>query len=463
MVLEMGMRERALRAMDARNYTLRGANSSLRGANSSLRGANSSLRGANSSLRGARSTGIPVHLAGGPSVDLAGAPIMPLPFITRLETWYKAHLRRGTLPEQFRGLSLDEVHKATGVGRLKFTAAYALKLHGVDLRVSFNGEPRLQLCEPVVENFPGMWDFVSTEEPGVTETEIHTKNGKLKLEHVLLEENVLSGTDPYLKRHLISGPEDYAVVEHILERAELVPLSEKVKIEEAQIGEDGLVVPLLQRIPFQQVLLEYLGETALFYALHDEPEQVQRLIEVLDAQLVDNLSRLDRLEAPYVEFPDNLHGLMTNRRLFAEFCLPSYQQYTEILHAQGKFVGSHMDGDVRSLLDLIPESGLDVCELFSPAPLTSCSFDEAWQAWEAGPMIWGGIPSPILEAETSQEEFEAHIDRLFERIDRPMILGVVDLFMVHNSIERVEAIARRVAQAAQSYEDALELGIGDER
>ena len=371
-----------------------------------------------------------------------------LPFITRLETWYKGHIRRGTLPERFRGLSLEELHRAVGVGRLKFSAPYALKLRGVDLRVRLNGELRLQTTDPLVENFPGMWDFVSTEQPGVTETVLITPRGTLTLQHMLLEENVLSGTDPYLKHHLIRSPEDYAVVEYILERAEFVPLFDKIAAEGAQLGQNGLLVPLLHRIPFQQVLLEYLGETPLFYALHDQPRQVRRLLDLLDAQLLDILPRLQALDVPYIEFPDNLHGLMTNPRLFSEFCLPVYQRYTEILHGQGKKVGSHMDGDVRPLLALVPQTGLDVCESFSPAPLTSCTFAEAWQAWEYGPLIWGGIPSPILEDVTSQADFEAYMHRLFETIDRPVILGVVDLLMVHNAIERVEAIAHWVESRA---------------
>jgi hypothetical protein len=367
-----------------------------------------------------------------------------LPLITRLETWQVGHLRQGTLPERFRGLSLDELHRVLGVGRLKFTVPYALRLRGVEMRVWLNGELRRQESDPLVENFPGMWDFVSTEQPGVTETELRTPRGRLTLQHMFLAEGALSGTDPYLKQHLIREPEDYAAVEYILERAEFTPLYDKIAAEAAQVGEHGLLVPLLQRIPFQQVLLEYLGETALFYALHDGPARVRRMLDLLDAQMLDILPRLAALDAPYVEFPDNLHGLMTNPRLFAEFCLPAYQRYTGILHGQGKKVGSHIDGDARPLLGLVAQTGLDACESFSPAPLTTCTFAEAWQAWQGGPLIWGGIPSPLLEEATPQADFEAYMQQLFETIDRPVILGVVDLLMVHNRIERVEAIARWV-------------------
>jgi hypothetical protein len=307
--------------------------------------------------------------------------------------------------------------------------------------VWFNGERILHDFEPVLENFPGMWDYVPTDRAGTTLTELATPAGKLMLQHVLVEENVLTGTDPYLKEHLIKDEADLRTIEYILERLEWVPRFDNYDAEQARLGENAFVVPLLLRIPFQQALLEYFGETSLFYSLYDHPKQIQRLLEVLDRQMLDLLDRLCEFDAPYVEFPDNLHGSMTNPKLFQKYCLPAYQKYTHILHGQGKKVGSHTDGNVKPLLTLLAESGLDVCESFSPYPLTECHFEEAWSAWKSGPVIWGGIPSPILEEGTPPDEFTTYMDNLLDKIDRPMILGVVDLMMRHNSIERVRQIA----------------------
>jgi Uroporphyrinogen decarboxylase (URO-D) len=364
------------------------------------------------------------------------------PFVTRLETWYKSHRRSGTLPECFKEMSLNDVHRAVGVGQLKFMVPYGLKLRGVEVSASFEGQTYYHEWEPVYENFPGLWDIVSTERAGETVSEIKTPVGKLHLRHVILPEGIYTGTDPYLKEHLIQSEEDYRTVEYILERAEYVPLYDKLAAEQTRLGDVAFIVPLPHRIPFQQVLLEYIGEINLFYALHDSPEKVRRLIDILDRQMVDFLHRLSEFNWPYVEFPDNLHGLMTNPRLFAEYCLPAYQRYTDILHAQGKKVGSHTDGDMKSLLGLLKESGLDICESFSPAPLTRCTFSEAWQAWQGGPLIWGGVPSPILEERTSEEDFWGYIQDVLDLVNgQPIILGVVDLFMRHNSIDRVQRVA----------------------
>ncbi len=368
-----------------------------------------------------------------------------MPLITRLETWYKSHRRTSTLPAEFVDLSLLQVHQALGVGQLKFVSPFAYKLRGVEVRSSFNGQPHFHESEPVIENFPGMWDLAPTDKAGVTMTELVTPRGRLHLRHTLLDQNVLTGTDPYLSEHLIKEDADYRVVEYILERMEFIPRYEVVYHEQEQLGGHGLVVPLLLRIPFQQVLLEYLGETSLFYALHDQPGQCEKLLSLLDEQMTEAIRRLGELKVPYVEFPDNLHGMMTNPRLFRSYCLPAYQRFTQALHAQGKKVGSHTDGDVRLLLALLRESGLDVCESFSPSPLTSCTFTQAWESWRGGPLIWGGLPSPILEERTSEADFESYLEQVLSVTrGQPILWGVVDLFMRHNSIDRMRRIASQI-------------------
>lgn len=368
-----------------------------------------------------------------------------IPFITRLETWYKSHTRTRSLPQEYQQLTLEELHAQLGIGQLKFIVPYAFHLRHVEVIATRQHEEIFHQYEPVIENFPGMWDFIANDKPGITHTEIITPVGKLHLEHQLLEENVLTGTEPYLKEHLIKEEADYRTVEYILQHAEFVPRFEQVYREQERLGNNAFVVPLLHRIPFQQVLLEYLGETTFFFALYDASHQVERLLNILDEQLKESLNQLSQFQSPYVEFPDNLHGMMTNPRLFRKYCLPAYQQYTSTLHTQGKKVGSHTDGDVQPLLGLLVESGLDVCESVSPAPLTPATLEEIWNAWRDGPLIWGAIPTPILEERTTDDEFNTYLDRLFQLTQEgPIILGLVDLFMRHNSIERVKQIADRV-------------------
>lgn len=374
------------------------------------------------------------------------------PFIDRMELWYQTKLQAGTLPEKFKGMCLNDIHRAVGIGRQKFSPPYAFKLRGVEVVFTFQDQIIFQESEPLMDYFPAAWapEQVPRDQAGQTLIEFMTPVGKVSLGYVFAESLIsMGGMEPLLKDHLIKEENDYRTAEYIIERAEFVPRFENIYADSEMLAENGFVVPSLHRIPFQQALLEYLGEIPLFTALYESPQRLKRLIEVLDQHLVEILHRLSDLSALYVEFPDNLDGFMTNPNLFQEYCLPYYQKYADILHGQGKKVGAHTDGNLKPLLKLLAESGLDVCESFSPAPLTECTFEEAWGTWQKGPLIWGGIPSPLLEKRTSENEFIAYVERLLHVIgNRPIILGVGDMVMGNNLIERVEYIAQKIAASA---------------
>ena len=371
-----------------------------------------------------------------------------LPFIDRIEIWYKGMQARGTMPTEYAGMSLDEVHKAVGIGREKFSIPYALKLRGVDMCIFFEDELIYRETDPDVHYFPAQYppDEIPRDKTGTSIVEYKTPVGSVSVSYVFAQSMIsLSGMEPYMTTHLIREAADYRTIEYILERADFVPKYEEFEAEENEVGSHGFVVPCIHRIPFQQALLEYLGEMSLFQALYDSRDELDRLIHLLDQQMVVILNRLAETDLPYVEFGDNLDGMMTNPDLFKQYCIPQYQKYTEILHARGKKVGSHTDGNMKPLVDLLPESGLDVCESFTPEPLTELPFEDAWEKWQNGPLIWGGIPSDLLEKRTDQRICEAFVENLLATVGRnPIIIGVGDMVLDNNLIDRVKYIAERI-------------------
>jgi hypothetical protein len=371
-----------------------------------------------------------------------------LPFIDRIEIWYKGMQARGTMPPAYAGMTLNQVHQAVGIGRQKFSIPYALKLRGVDMRIRHNGELLHQETDPDVRYFPAQYppDEIPRNRPGTSIVEYHTPRGCVSVSYVFAESMIsLSGMEPYLTSHLIKDAADFGAIEYILEHADFVPRFEEFKAEEAEVGSHGFVVPCIHRIPFQQSLLEYLGEMNLFQALYDNREALDRLIHLLDLQMTEILTHLVETDLPYIEFGDNLDGMMTNPDLFREYCIPQYQKYTQMLHGAGKKAGSHTDGNLKPLVDLIPESGLNVCESFTPQPLTELLFADAWEKWQKGPLIWGGIPSDLLEERTDPADFEAFVETLLTTVGRnPIIFGVGDMVLDNNLIERVKYISDRI-------------------
>ena len=369
-----------------------------------------------------------------------------IPLISRMDFWYNGLKYQGRLPAEFSGMPLAEVHRQTGFGQEEWFFPCALRLRGAELVIRHEGQEIFRQTNPEVTNFPSLWGMVPSDRPGTTDVEISTPVGKLTSRQKLLVESLESGAwRPMTVIHPIREEGDYRTCEYLLEHSEFVPRYEGYFQRDAAIGEGGFLVPMLNRTPFQCLLLDGLGEMAMFYALHDAPARVERLMGLLDEVNRHMLARLADFDVPYIEFCENVDASMANPRLFSKYLLPTYQGYAAILHAQDKKLGAHLDGNLKGLAPLIAESGLDVCESFTPAPQTACTFEEAWQFWQHGPLIWGGIPSCYLEARVSEEDFHSRVDELLALVgSRPVILGIADAVMPDNLAERLGWLVERV-------------------
>jgi hypothetical protein len=369
-----------------------------------------------------------------------------IPLISRVDFWYNGLKYQGKLPQEYQNLSLAEVHKKTGFGQEEWFFPCALRLHGAELVIRHEGQEIYHQTDPEVTNFPSLWGMIPSDRPGTSEIEITTPMGKLTFKEKLLVESLESGAwRPMTVIHPIREEADYKTFEYLLEHSEFVPRYENFLKRDAEIGEGGFLVPMLNRTPFQILLLDGLGEMAMFYALQDTPIQVERLLNLLGEVNCSILKSLANFNVPYIEFCENIDVSMANPGLFKKYILPAYQSYADILHSQDKKLGAHTDGNLKGLVPLLAESGLDVCESFTPAPLTTCTFEEAWQGWSSGPLLWGGIPSCYLEARYSEEEFHERVNEILALVgSKPVVLGIADAVMPDNMIGRLTWLVERV-------------------
>ena len=370
------------------------------------------------------------------------------PYMGRSELWQRGLLRMGALPDEYRGMDLTDIHRDVGFGRQSMQDAFQYRLNGVEMVAYFDGAEVHREIDPVVNRFPDV-KAVVPDRVGVTVVEFRTPVGAATVEFTALESMLAAGARAYMTKHPITDADDYPIIEYIVENRESIPDFERIYAMQQEFGGDGYVVPSIERIGFQQMLIDYLDTGEFFFALHDNRRQVERLIEMLDAHVVRELELLAELDSPYVEIGDNVDGMMTNPRLFEKYSTEMYQRLSEMAHGQGKKIGSHMDGDLKPIVPQLKECGLDVIESFSPAPLTPLTVEDALTVWGDHPLIWGGIPCPLLEADAPMAELEDYLYGLLEMLDgRPIILNVVDMVLPINEIGRV----RRIAEIIEEHE-----------
>ena len=384
------------------------------------------------------------------NIVLQGGSPDRIPFISRMDFWYEGLKFQNKLPDEYAEMSLNEIHRSIGFGQEEWRMPCAFRYRNLELLVTRDGQQILHEYEPEIEFFPDLWGIIPVNQTGETVTELITPQGKLECIHRVVEGSLKAGTTrSQLVKPPVLEPDDFRIYEFIIEHSEFVPRFEDFYQHADDLNGSGFLVPTVNRVPFQSVLIDVMGEIACFYALYDSPELLERMLAVIDQQIVELLENLSGFDYPYIEFVDNLDGFMTNPRLFQKFVSPSYQKYAEILHDQGKKLGSHLDGNLKPLVSLLADSGLDVCESFTPTPMTDCTLDEAMTIWESRPLIWGGIPSYYLEERIMEDEFQRFIYDLLLKVEgRPIILGIADAVMTDNMIGRVEWISRQIEALA---------------
>lgn len=247
-----------------------------------------------------------------------------LPFCTRLNIWHTGLTRTGRLPAVYKDMSLTDIHAQIGVGHQHYFTIHKVQLRGVELIAKLNGEVYLHEQDPIVDSFPRMYSIVNFEAPGITDIEVITPKGTLTIRHEILQSMIDDGMSPYLTVSPIKDATDYLAFEYVIENCEYLYLFDEYRALQKQIGDVGYVLPFTDRTPFQNLLIDCVGEIPLFYLMHDNPQLFQQLLKLLDDNLTQVLKGLADSKLDIIEFADNLEAQMTNPKLFKKFSLPRH-------------------------------------------------------------------------------------------------------------------------------------------
>ena len=356
---------------------------------------------------------------------LDGSPPDRVPWIPRFGIWHKARLATGTLPERYRGMSLRELERDLGVGTpAREGTIFVHEYRGVEVR-----------SQPVDEMN--------------TVTEYVTPVGTLSTldrRSALLADKGIRGMDV---GHLVKGPEDYEIIEYLVENEEYRPTYEEYLQYEADVGDDGYPLVNCGDCPFHFWLRTLVGYNRAYLHLSDFPGKVERLLDLLTQRDREKVWPL-MAESPARMLLHGAHfsSSMTPPPMYERYILPYYEELSEFLRGSGKTLCLHADADSRLILDQIKRSGYGMAETFTTEPMVSCTLEQGRRAFGGDVIIWGGVPSVILEENYSDEYFEAYMRKVFRTIapGDAFILGVADNVLPDADIERIRRISEMVEE-----------------
>jgi hypothetical protein len=258
-------------------------------------------------------------------------------------------------------------------------------------------------------------------------------------------------TIPFIKEHVIKRPEDYRVVGYLFENIELFSDDDGFLQWQDEAGENGYCASAasLASSPMHHIQKDFLDATTFFYHYHDYPKEMEALSKSVEHFYDQVLTLASRSPAEAIFWGGNFDETITYPPYFKKEILPWIRKAVDVLHASGKRVICHCDGENLGLMDLIRDSGIDVAEAICPYPMTKVSIEKYYERWANQLTIFGGVPSNLLLAETTSDgEFEAYLDHLFKVVapGRRMILGIADTTPPHAVFDRLVRIGERVAR-----------------
>ncbi len=363
-------------------------------------------------------------------------PVDKLPFGARIDLWYNYHSANGTLPETYQGWSIIDVLHDLGAG-------CAIVLGSQAIGTGAGGQARIfTLWETTFTDV----EVVVREEGSLTTTEYRTPEGTIS------SKTEFNRTEGYLQGYVIErlfkSEVDYPAIEYLIENTVLAPDYTGYLRLADMIGEDGVIRCGLRTSPMQHIMRDIMGYETFFYELADRPAKVEHLYETAKELWGKQLNILADSPARIVticsNWSDDIHT-----PVFRKYFTPWLREANELLHARGKLTLVHTDGEMRRLIPLVTDTGIDIAEAWSPAPMTSVTTREIREAWGDKITIWGGLPTLIFEPNCSDEEFSTYVINLFREIapGNNFIVGMGDNFPIDGNIDRI----RRVVELIDEY------------
>jgi hypothetical protein len=262
-----------------------------------------------------------------------------------------------------------------------------------------------------------------------------------------LEKHVIyTNTSYHTVRYPIETPDDVRAMKYILEGRTYSFNLDRFREVDALIGPRAAPMLDFPRTNIQRLNIELMGFENTMYALHDQPELMEELIQVINLTDDGILQVVAKSPIPIIDFGDNIDQHLVSPTLFKRYIIPAYQHRVDYLHADHKVCYSHWDGMCPLLLKFIPDTHLDGIEALTPQPMGVLTIDEIKAALGENLIFLDGIPMTSFLPYTRDEDLELITRQLIETFAPNLILGISDEPSPDCSIEKIGLVAKIVKE-----------------
>jgi len=207
--------------------------------------------------------------------------------------------------------------------------------------------------------------------------------------------------DGWIQKHWLATAEDYRVRTWIVKNSEIHPAFDRYHQMREQTAPWGLILPSIGRTPLQSIIVDGAGLEQFCYHLVDYEEAVMELYEALFLNFKKTVEITTDAPGKYVACVENFTAETMGPVRYKKLLMPAYEQCFPMLHQAGKIVGTHYDGRLASVKDLITESPIDLIESLTEPPEGDMTLAECRSTWPEK-KFWVNINVSNFDLSTDQ-------------------------------------------------------------
>jgi len=249
--------------------------------------------------------------------------------------------------------------------------------------------------------------------------------------------------------HFVKDLADLRTMRYVVERTRFVPRFDRVRAVVAALGDMGVADLAIMRSPFGKLVHEYMGFDRVVYALHDEPAVIADFMAVQEIRDLQLTALAAEAPARVAILSDHADENLISPDMYRRFCIPYYRKAAAALHAGGKIVSTHLDGNFKSYLPFIGQTHFDLLDGCTPAPMMNYQVEELADALPPEMACYCGVPATLLCQDLPDAEVVAFGRRILDAFSartpptcRPrVILNVGDILPPNGRIEQVVQLA----------------------
>jgi hypothetical protein len=246
--------------------------------------------------------------------------------------------------------------------------------------------------------------------------------------------------------HMVKSPADLDAVRAVVAATRFQPHPERVEKFLRETKGFGVCDLVIFRSPFGKLIHEYMGFEAVAYALHDDEAAVLDFMAFQEEKDLELVRLAAAAPGPLVIISDHADENLISPAWYRKYCIPFYRKACSILQSAGKKVSTHLDGNFKAYLPFIRETGFDLLDGCTPAPMFNYEPEElaAATSGAAGMACYCGVPASLFTIGTGPAAIAAFGERITRAFDGRVIVNVGDILPPNGDIRGVIALGERV-------------------